>query len=163
LLPDQCAFDELGEQLKAASDAAPQLTEGLRLWMLGYTACNKAHRPAQDGTKRSGGLAPWQLRRATDIYEANLMEKHLVEQVAAACKVSPSHFGRAFKQSTGLSPHQWVLSARVRSACDLLLNSPKPLAEIAITCGFADQGHFTRTFRRLQGTSPGAWRRHHRI
>ena len=122
-------------------------------------AAHMSRRPACDAG--NGGLAPWQLRRATEMFGSNLAVKHPVKQIARLCKLSPSHFGRAFKQSTGLPPHQWVLTARVQMACDLLLHSSTTLAEIAIACGFSDQSHFTRIFSRLQGTSPAAWRRYH--
>jgi AraC-like DNA-binding protein len=156
--PLRRAFDELVEQLKALDNVAPLLTEGLAMWVLGHAA-GMPRQPACDGG--SAGLAPWQLRRVTDVFGANLAVNHPVEQMARLCKLSPSHFCRAFKQSTGLPPHQWVLNARVKMACDLLLHSSATLAEIASACGFSDQGHFTRTFSRLQGTSPGVWRRHH--
>lgn len=158
--PLRRVFDELVEQLKASDNLAPVLTEGLAVWVLRHAA-RMSRQPPRDGGKHNGGLAPWQLRRATEIFGANLAEKHLLEQIARVCKLSPSHFRRAFKQSTGLPPHQWILNARVKLACDLLLRSSTTLAEIALACGFSDQGHFTRTFSRLEGTSPGAWRRHH--
>jgi transcriptional regulator GlxA family with amidase domain len=83
--------------------------------------------------------------------------------VALACKLSVSHFARAFKASTGLSPHQWLTAARIETAQGLLANSPMPLVEVADTCGFADQSHFSRIFGRAIGISPGAWRREHRV
>jgi Helix-turn-helix domain len=66
---------------------------------------------------------------------------------------------RAFRQSIGLPPHQWLLQRRVDKAKQLLRDSRSPLAEVAADCGFADQSHFTRVFTRAVGISPGQWRR----
>jgi AraC family transcriptional regulator len=77
--------------------------------------------------------------------------------------LSVGHFFHAFRQSTGLPPHQWLVSERLEKAQDLLVNSATPLVEIAGICGFADQSHFSRVFGRMAGESPGAWRRGHQI
>ena len=108
-----------------------------------------------------GGLAPWQERRAKDILANNLNGDVPLAEVARQCALSASHFTRAFRQSLGIAPHQWLLSIRVERAKEQLLNSDAPLADIAIDCGFADQSHFTRVFTKHVGSSPGEWRRHH--
>ena len=79
--------------------------------------------------------------------------------LARACGLSTKHFSRAFRQSTGLPPHQWLLQRRIDKAKQLLRDSRSPLAEVAADCGFADQSHFTRVFTRAVGISPGQWRR----
>ena len=80
-------------------------------------------------------------------------------EVAQACNLSRSHFTRAFKHATGLTPHHWLQDERVQHACGLLLNSALCLADIATACGFADQSHFTRVFAKSTGAPPGRWRR----
>ncbi|MDH2385509.1 AraC family transcriptional regulator [Bradyrhizobium sp. CER78] len=107
----------------------------------------------------TGGLAPSQLRRAQDALAANLHGDISLADLAADCGLSASHFTRAFRQSTGLSPHQWLLRHRVEEAKHLLRDRQITLSEIALACGFGDQSHFTRVFSRLAGISPGAWRR----
>ncbi|MCC8963870.1 helix-turn-helix transcriptional regulator [Bradyrhizobium sp. Pear76] len=106
-----------------------------------------------------GGLAPWQLRRAQDALAADLRGGIALADLANECGLSASHFTRAFRQSTGLSPHQWLLRHRVEMAKHLLRDRQIPLSDIALACGFGDQSHFTRVFTRLTGISPGAWRR----
>ena len=106
-----------------------------------------------------GGLAPWQERRAKDLLFNKLSGELPLAQLARECGLSASHFARAFRQSLGTAPHQWLLSVRVQRAKEQLLNSDAPLAEIAIDCGFADQSHFTRVFTKQIGASPGQWRR----
>ena len=108
---------------------------------------------------RRGGLAPWQERRAKEVLTANLHGDIAVDAIAKACGLSNSHFSRAFRQSTGLAPHQWLLTRRIETAKGLLLRSRDPLSEVGLACGFADQSHFTRVFTRMVGTSPGAWKR----
>jgi AraC family transcriptional regulator len=83
-------------------------------------------------------------------------------EVAQACNLSRSHFTRAFKHATGLTPHLWRQAERVQHAQGLLLNSALSLADIAAACGFADQSHFTRVFAKSTGVPPGRWRRYAR-
>ena len=106
-----------------------------------------------------GGLAPWQESRAKEAMDANLDKEIAIAQLAHDCRLSASQFGRAFRQSTGCTPHRWRLQRRVERAQDLLLTSDKNLAEIASSCGFFDPSHLTRAFSQTVGTSPGLWRR----
>jgi AraC family transcriptional regulator len=106
-----------------------------------------------------GGLAPWQLNRATEMLKANLDGQIALSQVARECKLSVSHFVRAFKQAIGQPPYRWLLQQRIDAAKQLLLHSGLPMAEIALKCGFADQACFIRAFRKLLDTTPGEWRR----
>lgn len=112
--------------------------------------------PAQ---RSRGGLAPWQTRCATELMIARLGEDMSLSEPAKACGLSLSYFSRAFKQSVGMAPHRWLLLQRVLRAKDLLRNAERSLAEIAGSCGFADQSHFTRVFTNVVGVSPGAWRK----
>jgi AraC-like DNA-binding protein len=106
-----------------------------------------------------GGLAPWQERRAKELLMARLNGEVTLEVLAQECGLSRSHFARAFKTTTGLPPHRWLLDRRIERARELLLNSPLPIADVADLCGFADQSHFTRVFTNALGVSPGEWRR----
>jgi AraC family transcriptional regulator len=106
-----------------------------------------------------GGLAPWQERRAKELLAANLAGEISLGQIALECGLSVTYFSRAFKRSIGVTPHGWLQNRRIERASLLLRDRGLPLADIALLCGFADQSHFTRTFARLVGTSPGAWRR----
>jgi AraC-like DNA-binding protein len=106
-----------------------------------------------------GGLAPWQLHRATEMLKANLDGQITLSQVARECKLSVSHFVRAFKQTIGQPPYRWLLQQRIDAAKELLLHSALPMVDIALKCGFADQACFIRAFRKLLDTTPGEWRR----
>jgi AraC-like DNA-binding protein len=108
-----------------------------------------------------GGLAPWQERRAKETLSRDLSGRVSCAQVARECGLSVSHFNRAFRQSLGIAPHQWLLGLRLARAKEQLLNTHASLAEIATNCGFADQSHFTRVFAKHEGSSPGKWRHRH--
>jgi AraC family transcriptional regulator len=106
-----------------------------------------------------GGLAPWQERRAKDLLDAHIGGGITLNDLARSCELSIRHFTRAFRQSTGMAPYQWLQSRRMDKAKQLLEKSSASLSAIALDCGFADQSHFTRTFSRAVGVTPGTWRR----
>ena len=109
-----------------------------------------------------GGLTPWQERRARDLLLDDLRADRSLAELAAACGISARHFSRAFKTTTGLPPHRWLLRRRIERAKELLEGTDDRLGAIALTCGFADQSHMTRVFQALAGSGPGAWRRQRR-
>ena len=129
--------------------------------MLAFTAhIARAYGGLQRITKSaSGGLAPWQVKRACERLNSDLGGKLSLQQIAAEFDLSVSHFSRAFRISTGLPPHQWLLQQRLKAAKQLMTVRELPLAEIALSAGFANQSHFTRVFSAVVGVSPGAWRR----
>lgn len=108
-----------------------------------------------------GGLAPWQQRLAEAMMGTDLLQPVQLQQVASRCRLSLSQFTRSFRQSTGCSPHRWLVTRRVAQAKGLLGDSTSSLVDIALCCGFADQSHFTRVFRQQTGLPPGQWRRLH--
>jgi AraC-like DNA-binding protein len=110
----------------------------------------------------NSGLARWQLRRVLEFLEAHLTEDIGLDELAQLIGLSQSQFARAFKVSTGLPPYQWCLHNRVKRAQEMLLNGSDSLADVAIQNGFADQSHFTKTFRRVTGTTTANWKRVHR-
>ena len=111
------------------------------------------------GIFQSGGLAAWQTRRALDYIRDNLGSKMAMSDVADCVALSPSHFSRAFKQSVGSSPMAYIAARRVDRAKLMMTSTQDRLTDIALACGFSDQSHLTRSFRRLVGVSPGRWRR----
>jgi AraC family transcriptional regulator len=108
---------------------------------------------------KCGGLAPWQERRAKELISSRIEGDITLAELAGECRLSRSHFARAFKRTTGHSPHVWLLRRRVQIAKGLLTESMTPISEIALACGFADQSHLTKIFAKMVGVTPGAWRR----
>jgi AraC family transcriptional regulator len=106
-----------------------------------------------------GGLARWQINRVRVFIDEHLTERIRVSDLSAVARSSPSYFSCAFKRTFGVSPHAYVMKRRVGMAAEVMLNSDAPLSEIAVNCGFADQAHFSRQFRRAMGRTPSAWRR----
>lgn len=111
---------------------------------------------------RPRGLALWQEQRAKELLAGQLSGRVSIGDIAQACELSRTHFSRAFKASTGQTPHQWLTALRVARAKRHLLASVLSLPDIATDCGFSDQSHFTRVFTAQTGAAPRSWQRRHR-
>jgi len=103
-----------------------------------------------------GGLSAFAKRRVLELIEAALDARLTIERLAQEAGLSPTHFARAFKETMGRAPHQYLLALRLERARRLLETTRATLSDIAQRTGFADQAHFTRLFKRVFGTTPGA-------
>jgi AraC family transcriptional regulator len=107
------------------------------------------------GPKRQYGRLPRKkLARALEYVQDQLEADLTVSGIAQAVGMSPDHFTRQFKESTGQSPYQYVVEARVRKAKELLTTGKFTISEAAFHVGFVDQSHLTRHFKRVFGLSP---------
>ena len=122
------------------------------------TALIASNAPSQRVTTGCG-LAPWQVRKLTAFVEGHLDQTILVEDLADLVDLSPGHFCRSFKDAFDVTPHAYLIQARIRRAQSLMCATDESLSRIAVSCGLADQAHLTRLFRRLVGVTPSAWRR----
>jgi AraC family transcriptional regulator len=114
-----------------------------------------ASNPPQDSTNRLTGRP---LARVLTHIAEHLDERVSNEGLAHLAQISPTQFGHAFREATGLSPQRWQMDARVRFAQRLMVDDPTlPLSLIASRSGFADQSHFSRAFLDILGISPTAW------
>jgi AraC-like DNA-binding protein len=159
--PDQIILNlcmSILPELRRAARPNRLLVDHIARALVGYIASTYGGLDAPSRLP-SGRLAPWQERRAKEMLGTDLTANVTLEEVARACRLSVSHFSRAFRRSTGLAPHSWLLKHRVETAKKLLRNEALTLSDVALECGFADQSHFTHVFSREIGTSPGAWRR----
>lgn len=111
---------------------------------------------------RTGGLAPWQIRKVIAYIERHLSATIRMGEIAAEARLSTSYFSRAFRTSFGLSPHSYIVQKRIERTQRLMLTTDEPLARIALDCGLSDQPHFSNLFRRHVGVSPNNWRRQRR-
>lgn len=96
------------------------------------------------------------IRHARAFLSENLDRKISLEDVALSAGLSRYHFLRVFKQATGLSPHQYRTLRRIELAKHLL-RSGRPTARVALDVGFSDQSHFSNTFRKFTGATPGQY------
>ena len=152
----------LNPVLARPEHASPLFTDYVFLAMVthlavAYGGIRRRDMEAYEGKGRM--LTPLQERRVTSRLLDDLAVNSSLAELAALCGLSRSYFVRAFKQTTGMSPHHWLLMHRARRAKDLLRGTGMSIAEIAVACGFADQSHLTRVFSKAFGISPGAWRR----
>lgn len=109
-------------------------------------------------SESSSGLSALQLRRVLDFLHEHLHTSISLAELARLAGLSSSQFSRQFKASTGQSPHQYHLQARITRAQHLLLTGTASLSVVALATGFVDQSHFTRVFKRVTGVTPHAWR-----
>jgi len=110
-----------------------------------------------------GGLSSAAKRRTLEIMDAHYGANLTVDLLAHEVGLSPAHFARAFKETMGRAPHNYLLTLRLEKARRLLDDSEAGLSEVAQRTGFADQAHFTRLFKREFGVTPGALLKSRRI
>lgn len=109
---------------------------------------------------RRGGLSSHDLALVLDVIEQRLDRSIGVRELAFRVGLSPSHFTHAFRQSTGLPPHRYIVEQRLAAARRLLMNEPAlKLTEVALQVGFAGSSQFAMAFRRATGLAPSEWRR----
>jgi AraC family transcriptional regulator len=107
-----------------------------------------------------GGLSSRRLRLVLEYIEDTLGQPIKLRELAALAGISARHFERAFRQSTGSSPHAYVMDGRLHRARDLLINQPElPIEQIALRLGFSSSSHFSSAFRRQTGLTPTDFRK----
>lgn len=142
--------------LRSGAKLSALFVEQLTHALAAHVACTYGRRRPR-GQVNKGGLTPRQLLRVEELLRANLDTNLSLEVLARECRLSTRHFSRAFRESTGTSPHRRLVALRLDLAKTLLKARSAPLCEIALICGFSDQSHLTRSFGRAFGQSPGAW------
>jgi AraC family transcriptional regulator len=147
--------------LNEARQAASDDPVGARRFVERALAMLGADRPkpvaVESRTLCSGGLAAWQALQAKAMIEKHLSERLPIAEIASAVRLSSSHFARAFKRSIGCPPHRYMLIRRIEHAKERMQTGEESLAQIALSCGFSDQAHFTRCFKRCEGETPTGW------
>lgn len=115
---------------------------------------------AEGQRERQTTLAGWRLKRAMDEISARKL-RISVSEIAAAVELSPRHFLRAFKATTGNSPYGMASSLCIEDAKRLLQHTRRSMTDIALELGFSSSAHFATRFKQLVGMSPTAWRATH--
>ena len=106
-------------------------------------------------------LSRQQLKRIVEYIVAHLDQDLSLDALAQQLGFSPYHFARLFRETTGESPHQFVVSKRIEAAQQLLKTADLPLAQIAVAVGFPNQSHFSRVFKQRRGITPVQYRHDH--
>lgn len=106
-----------------------------------------------------GGLSAGTLRRINEYIEGGLSNPISLHDLASVAGLSDCHFARAFKQSTGMPPHRYLMHRRVERAAALIQGTHRPLSQIALEVGCCDQSHFSRLVARATGQTPRELRR----
>jgi AraC family transcriptional regulator len=127
----------------------------LLLWELRHAANPKHSRLSPI----RGGLTARQLGRVKETIDAKISNEITISDLAAVAGLSHYHFIRAFKDTVGQSPYQYVLSERIRRARILLSNSDLRLGDVALAVGFKSVSQLNRVFRKFVGIAPTAFRR----
>lgn len=150
------AFDELqrGPDAMAGNLYADSLANLLAVQLLREYSSEKMS-PAR---RYVNGLTNKKLAHVLDLIESDLAEDLPLKVLADAAGLSEYHFLRMFKQSTGYTPHQYVINQRIDRAKDLLLKTDISITEIAYLLGFSTPAHFTHHFRRKTGVPPSSMR-----
>lgn len=124
----------------------------------GYAPAAPAVRTPSQPPRPRSGLAPHRLQRVLACIEARLAEPIQVRELADEIHMSPFHFARMFKLSTGHAPHAYITRQRMDRARSLLATTQLPLLEVAARVGYQTQAHFTGVFHRYVGTTPRVYR-----
>jgi AraC family transcriptional regulator len=114
---------------------------------------------AGDALAFSRGFTASHYKRILDFVAERFGEAITVDDMARVAGLSAAHFSRLFREVLGHPPYQFLMDYRVEQARRMLSAPDHGLADIALCCGFSDQAHFTRIFKRLTGTTPLAFRR----
>lgn len=156
-LPPLAATMVAGELAQAAAEGRSDLDLGeaglvlaARFAQLAGAASHKAAAPRPAERRRMVEIALW--------LDASSDQAIDLERAAARAALSPFHFLRLFTKAIGVSPHQYLLRARLRHAARLLAEEDRAVTDIAYDVGFGDLSNFVRSFRRAAGVSPGGFR-----
>jgi AraC family transcriptional regulator len=147
----------LGNEFKSEGFQSAIFTESVVTTLLGYLV--RIDHAARDGSLVPGGLTKSQLQRCQQHIDANIDGNITIEVLARIAGLSPYYFIRAFKRSTGMTPHRCVLEAKVRNAQAMLMNSRKSIGEISRSVGFLSAGHFDAAFKKIVEMTPTAYRK----
>ena len=118
-----------------------------------------ARQAAVEAAYRKGQLPSWQVRKICNYVDSHIAGPLPIADLSALIQRSEAHFSRSFRRTVGEPPHAFVIRRRVGLAAQYMLQTDARLSDIALRCGFSDQAHLCRHFRKVTGQTPAAWRR----
>jgi len=108
--------------------------------------------------REASALPAWRLSRAIEYIDTHLSESIGLADIANSTGLTRMHFASQFRRATGMRPHDYLLRRRVEQAQHLLCESKNKVLDVALSCGFRSQAHFTTVFKRMVGETPYCWR-----
>lgn len=149
----------LGDLAASPGDIAAGFVDEMLVLLLARLRAAHATPEAPSNSGRYRGLADWQVKRVTAFIRNHLDETIELSALASLVGLSRYYFCTAFKAATGQTPHEWLVSERIRQSQSLLSGTPLSITEIALTVGYKTPSAFSASFRNLIGVSPSAFRR----
>ncbi len=147
-----CA-EMLAERVPAKADRVAHLTK-----LFASCLAEKYTTAAAEKADFRGGLPVRQLRKVEDYVQERLADDISLESLAELAELSPFHFSRVFKQTTGMSPLQFVTRERITRAQQLIRETKRSLIEIGLDVGYKNPSHFAQVLRRVVGVTPTKFR-----
>jgi AraC family transcriptional regulator len=143
-------FERLVREFHRMDTGASLIIEGLTLEIMAETARHSAQNIER--------TIPYWLKQAKDLLHARFTEHLTLDEIASAVGVHPIHLASVFRQKYHCTVGGYIRQLRIDYACRELAQGETPLAIIALEAGFANQGHFSSTFKRLTGLTPASYR-----
>jgi AraC family transcriptional regulator len=109
-------------------------------------------------TREAAALPQWRMSRVVEYVDAHLSEAIGLADIAESAGLTRMHFAAQFRRATGLRPHEYLLRRRIEHAQSLLRTPRYSIIDVALSCGFRSQGHFTTVFKHFVGETPYRWR-----
>lgn len=147
------------EEFQRGSEINELCFDGLITLFATHLLRNYSSLREQSDPLMSGGLSPRAWRSVSDHIQDNLSGRLSIAQLADVANLSPSHFLRAFRRTTGQTPHQYLVAQRLTFVERLVRTTDTPLDMVARSAGFSSNSHMTATLKRLRGITPTDLRR----
>ncbi len=136
------------------ADASPLHLIGRLCLLLDALIQTSATRRESKGTQ----LRDFYIQEAVTYMEQNFQRDLTVEEVADVCKLNRSYFSKLFKENMGCPPQEFLIRLRLSKATELMRTTMLPIGEISVQCGYPNQLHFSRAFKKRYGAAPREWR-----
>jgi AraC family transcriptional regulator len=149
-------IDLMRAEIKAGCPTGSAYGEALSVALSARVASLCASMPGE--RRHAAVLSAKQLAHVTNHVAKHLSDELTIDRLAALVNMSPFHFARCFKQTTGFTPHQFVIRERIARARALLSSGTQSIGDVAMALGFASQSHFADVYRRVTGTTPRSTR-----
>jgi AraC family transcriptional regulator len=150
----------IAQELSAETSAGRLLVQSLGQSLSAYLICRYSELPLNVKSQPSSGkpIDDRRMARVMEFIQSSIERNFTVADLAAVACMSPAHFARSFKATTGWSPHEFVSRMRLELAKRMLADRHRSMADIALATGFSSQSNFARAFRDAIGMTPGAYR-----